>query len=93
MFANVNKSNAEYTKDKSNDEDNEDSHSAEEEQNTKDSESVKTPPVKKRALFNAMAILNGDRKKCLDEIGFGSMTGMGIHELPGKLEYLWVDVH
>nr|GEZ25029.1 RNA-directed DNA polymerase, eukaryota, reverse transcriptase zinc-binding domain protein [Tanacetum cinerariifolium] len=36
-------------------------------------------------LFNAMDILNGDRKKCLDEMGFGSMIGMGIHELPGKL--------
>nr|GFC32544.1 hypothetical protein [Tanacetum cinerariifolium] len=90
MFADVNKSNAEYTKDNSNDEDNEDSHSAE------DSESVKTLPVKKRGrpkkivrandtLFNAMAILNGDRKKCLDEMGFGSMIGMGIHELSGKL--------
>nr|GFA00044.1 ulp1 protease family, C-terminal catalytic domain-containing protein [Tanacetum cinerariifolium] len=48
MFADVNKSNAEYTKYKSNDKDNEDSHSAEEEQNTEDSESVKTQPVKKR---------------------------------------------
>nr|GFA45731.1 hypothetical protein [Tanacetum cinerariifolium] len=38
------------------------------------------------ALFNAMVILNGDRKKCLDEMGFGSMIGMGIHELSGKLE-------
>nr|GEW65775.1 hypothetical protein [Tanacetum cinerariifolium] len=147
------------SRDNSNDEDNEDSHSAEEEQNTEDSESVKTPPVKKcsrpkkivranenksssvkrrgrprkrndeskkqticskrkgreykvnddddndgtkkmkkkskifdeksknsnihirttpTALFNAMAILNGDRKKCLHEMGFGSMIGMGI---------------
>nr|GEX28874.1 hypothetical protein [Tanacetum cinerariifolium] len=47
-YRDVNKSSAEYTKDNSNDEDNKDSHSAEEEQNTKDSESVKTPPVKKR---------------------------------------------
>nr|GEX52563.1 hypothetical protein [Tanacetum cinerariifolium] len=36
-------------------------------------------------LFNAMAILNGDRKKCLHEMGFGSMIGMGIYELSGKL--------
>nr|GFB87083.1 hypothetical protein [Tanacetum cinerariifolium] len=43
----VNKSSAEYTKDNSNNEDNEDSHSAKKEQNTKDYESVKTPPVKK----------------------------------------------
>nr|GEY62153.1 hypothetical protein [Tanacetum cinerariifolium] len=150
FVCNVNKSSAKYTKDNSNDEDNEDNHSAEEEQNTKDSESVKTPPVKKRGrpkklsglmrinrrllidkgiqgkammnrkskqlvlkekeentkanenkknskihtrttptvLFNAMAILNGDRKKCLHEMGFGSMIGMGIHELSGKLESL-----
>nr|GFC37141.1 hypothetical protein [Tanacetum cinerariifolium] len=122
----VNKSNAEYTKDKSNDEDNEDSHSAKEEQITEDSESVKTPPVKKRGrpkkivrandsksssvkrrvsprnrndelkkktivLFNAMDILNGDRKKCLDEMGFGSMIEMGIHELPGKLGFYVID--
>nr|GEV27128.1 hypothetical protein [Tanacetum cinerariifolium] len=197
----INKSSAECTEDNSNDKDNEDSHSAEEEQNTKDSNYVKTPPVKKRgcpkkivranenksssvkrrgrprksndeskkqtigskrkgreykveddddndgtkrmkkkmdhkeakvkrkrnqkntkrkfvdesssefevtttsskgkkhkknikirtrttptALFNAMAILNVDRKKCLYEIGFGSMIGMKIHELPGMLE-------
>nr|GFA17616.1 hypothetical protein [Tanacetum cinerariifolium] len=140
MFADVNKSNAEYTKDKSNDEDNEDSYSAEEEQNTEDSERVSprnrndelkkktigskrkrreykvddddekngTKKMKKKskiydennknskirtrttptALFNALAILNGDRKKCLDEMGFGSMIEMGIHELPGKLESL-----
>nr|GEY01624.1 ulp1 protease family, C-terminal catalytic domain-containing protein [Tanacetum cinerariifolium] len=172
MFADVNKSNAKYTKDNSNDEDNEDNHSVEEEQNTEDYESVKTLPVKKRgrpkktvrandsksssikrrmsprnrndelkkktigskrkgreykvddddenngtkkmkkkskiydennknrkirtrttptALFNAMAILNGDRKKCLDEMGFGSMIGMGIHELPGKLGFYVID--
>nr|GFB06383.1 hypothetical protein [Tanacetum cinerariifolium] len=44
----INKSSVEYTEDNSNDEDNEDSHSAEEEQNSEDSDSVKTPPVKKR---------------------------------------------
>nr|GFA69430.1 ulp1 protease family, C-terminal catalytic domain-containing protein [Tanacetum cinerariifolium] len=38
-----------------------------------------------------MAILNGDRKKCLDEMGFGSMIGMGIHELPGKLGFYVID--
>nr|GEZ16279.1 hypothetical protein [Tanacetum cinerariifolium] len=38
------------------------------------------------ALFNAMAILNVDRKKCLYEMGFGSLIGMAIHELPGMLE-------
>nr|GEY96762.1 hypothetical protein [Tanacetum cinerariifolium] len=133
----VNKSSVEYTKDNSNDEDNEDSHSAEEEQNTEDfergrprksnDESKKqrigskreereykveddgdndgTKKLKKKSkisdennknskirtrttpttLFNAMAILNGDRKKCLHEMGFGSIIGMGIHELPGKL--------
>nr|GEY67690.1 hypothetical protein [Tanacetum cinerariifolium] len=43
------------------------------------------------ALFNAMAILNGGRKKCLDEIGFGSMIGMRIHELPGKLGFYVID--
>nr|GEY06260.1 hypothetical protein [Tanacetum cinerariifolium] len=169
FVCNVNKSSVEYTEDNSNDEDNEDSHSAEEEQNTKDSESVKTPHVKKRGspkkiikanenksssdkrqgrprksndeskkqtigskrkgreykvdddddndndgtkkmkkkskisvennknskihtrttpttLCNAMAILNGDRKKCLHEMGFGSMIGMGIHELSRKLD-------
>nr|GEW02762.1 hypothetical protein [Tanacetum cinerariifolium] len=51
---------------------------------------IRTTPT---TLFNAMAILNGDRKKCLHEMVFGSMIGMGIHELPRKLEYLWVDVH
>nr|GFB70925.1 ulp1 protease family, C-terminal catalytic domain-containing protein [Tanacetum cinerariifolium] len=174
----VNKSSDEYTKDNSNNEDNEDSHSAEEEQNTKDSESVKTPPVKKRGddahndgtkrmkkkmdhkeanvkrktnqkntkrkimdesssefkvtttsskgkkhkagskgkkekkskisdennknikihtrttpttLFNVMAILNGDRKKFLYEMGFGSMIGMAIHELSRKLGFYVID--
>nr|GEW50897.1 hypothetical protein [Tanacetum cinerariifolium] len=48
FVCNVNKSSAEYTEDNSNDEDNEDSHSAEEEQNTEATEFVKTPPVKKR---------------------------------------------
>nr|GEZ71399.1 hypothetical protein [Tanacetum cinerariifolium] len=42
-------------------------------------------------LFNAMAILNDDRKKCLHEMGFGSMIGMGIHELPGKLCFYVID--
>nr|GEY45169.1 hypothetical protein [Tanacetum cinerariifolium] len=37
-------------------------------------------------LFNAMANLNVDRKKCLHEMGFGSMIGMEIHELPGMLD-------
>nr|GEU96295.1 hypothetical protein [Tanacetum cinerariifolium] len=140
FVCNVNKSSAEYTEYNSNDEDNKDRHSAEEEQNTKDYESVKTPPVKKRGrpkktfranenkssyvkrrgcprksndeskkqtigskrkeentkttpttLFNAMAILNGDRKKCLHEMGFGSMLGMEIHELPGKLGFYVID--
>nr|GEZ68472.1 hypothetical protein [Tanacetum cinerariifolium] len=88
----VKKSNAEYTKYKSNDEDNEDSHSAEEGQNTKDSESVKTLPVKKRdrpKKLSGLMIVNHhllkDEKKCLDEMGFESMIEMGIHELPGKL--------
>nr|GEW87977.1 ulp1 protease family, C-terminal catalytic domain-containing protein [Tanacetum cinerariifolium] len=40
-------------------------------------------------LFNAMAILNVHRKKCLYEMGFGSMIGMAIHELLGmQLLYL-----
>nr|GEW57320.1 hypothetical protein [Tanacetum cinerariifolium] len=43
----INKSSVEYTEDNSNDEDNEDSHSAEEEQNIEDSDSLKTPPVRK----------------------------------------------
>nr|GEZ40251.1 hypothetical protein [Tanacetum cinerariifolium] len=43
------------------------------------------------ALFNALAILNGGRKKCLDEMGFGSMIGMGIHELSGKLGFYVID--
>nr|GEW22519.1 hypothetical protein [Tanacetum cinerariifolium] len=42
-------------------------------------------------LFNAMAILNGDRKKYLHEMGFGSMIGMGIHELSGKLGFYVID--
>nr|GEY81180.1 hypothetical protein [Tanacetum cinerariifolium] len=42
-------------------------------------------------LFNAMAILNGDIKKCLHEMGFGSMIGMGIHELLGKLGFYVID--
>nr|GFD31478.1 hypothetical protein [Tanacetum cinerariifolium] len=36
------------------------------------------------ALFNAIAILNDDRKKCLHEMGFASMIGMEIYELLGK---------
>nr|GFA13845.1 RNA-directed DNA polymerase, eukaryota, reverse transcriptase zinc-binding domain protein [Tanacetum cinerariifolium] len=43
------------------------------------------------ALFNAIAILNDDRKKCLHEMGFASMIGMGIYELPGKLGYYVID--
>nr|GEU93932.1 ulp1 protease family, C-terminal catalytic domain-containing protein [Tanacetum cinerariifolium] len=42
-------------------------------------------------LFNAMAILNVDRKKCLYEMGFGSMIGMAIHELPGMLGFYVID--
>nr|GEU43089.1 hypothetical protein [Tanacetum cinerariifolium] len=37
------------------------------------------------ALFSAMGILNADRKKCLQEMGFGSMIGMPLHEIPGML--------
>nr|GEY77696.1 hypothetical protein [Tanacetum cinerariifolium] len=44
----IDKSSAEYTTNNSNDEDNEDGKSAEEEQNNEDSDSVKTPTVKKR---------------------------------------------
>nr|GEW13205.1 hypothetical protein [Tanacetum cinerariifolium] len=174
LVCNVKKSSAKYTEDNSNDEDNEDSHSAEEEKNTEDSEPIRTPPVKKRgrpkkivranenksssvkrrgrprksndeskkqtigskrkgreykvddnddddndgtkkmnkeskisdennknskirtrttptALFNAMDILNGDRKKCLHEMGFGSMIGIGMHELLGKLGFYVID--
>nr|GEX99696.1 hypothetical protein [Tanacetum cinerariifolium] len=43
------------------------------------------------ALFNAMAILNADRKKCLYEMGFGSLIGMAIHELPGMLGFYVID--
>nr|GEW82575.1 hypothetical protein [Tanacetum cinerariifolium] len=192
VIKDINKSSAEYTEDNSNDEDNEDSHSAEEEQNTEDSDSVKTlrgrpkksndklkkqtigsnkkgreykeeddndndgtkrmkkkmdhkeAKVKRKrdqkntkrkivdesssefevittsskgkkhkknikisdenkknikirtrttptTLFNAMAILNVDRKKCLYEIGFGSMIGMAIHELLGMLGFYVID--
>nr|GFB79781.1 hypothetical protein [Tanacetum cinerariifolium] len=35
--------------------------------------------------------LNSDRKKCLHEMGFGSMIGMGIHELSGKLGFYFID--
>nr|GFA17137.1 hypothetical protein [Tanacetum cinerariifolium] len=38
-----------------------------------------------------MAILNDDRKKCLHEMDFASMIGMGIYELPGKLGYYVID--
>ncbi|GJX09428.1 hypothetical protein Tco_0199287 [Tanacetum coccineum] len=37
------------------------------------------------SLFSAMCILNPDRKKCIRDMGFGSMIGMAIHELPGVL--------
>nr|GEX43262.1 ulp1 protease family, C-terminal catalytic domain-containing protein [Tanacetum cinerariifolium] len=187
MIQNINKSSAEYTEDNSNDEDNEDNHSAKEEQNAEYFDSAKNPPVKKRgrpkkifkaneneskereykveddddndetkrmkkkmdhkeakvkrkrnqkntkrnivdessfefevtttsskgkkhknnikitdenkknikirtrttptALFNAMSILNVDRKKCLYEMGFGCMIGILIHELPGMLGF------
>nr|GFA39290.1 hypothetical protein [Tanacetum cinerariifolium] len=43
------------------------------------------------ALFNAMAILNVDRKKCLYEMGFGSMIRMEIHKLPGMLGFYVID--
>ncbi|GJV23004.1 ulp1 protease family, C-terminal catalytic domain-containing protein [Tanacetum coccineum] len=133
------------TEDNANDEDNEDSHSAQEEQNTKDYESLETllikrcgcskksvrtnenksSSVKKRgrprksndeakkktisskrkikrsrktrtrttptSLFNAMPILNVDRQKCLHEMGFGSMIGMAIHELSGKIGFYVID--
>nr|GEU61229.1 ulp1 protease family, C-terminal catalytic domain-containing protein [Tanacetum cinerariifolium] len=42
-------------------------------------------------LFNAMSILNVDRKKCLYKMGFGSMIGMAIHELPGMLGFYVID--
>nr|GEX74282.1 hypothetical protein [Tanacetum cinerariifolium] len=42
-----------------------------------------TPTV----LFNAMAILNVDRKNCLYEMGFGSTIGMTIHELSRMLGF------
>nr|GFA01186.1 ulp1 protease family, C-terminal catalytic domain-containing protein [Tanacetum cinerariifolium] len=44
-----------------------------------------------KALFNAMAILNVDRKKCLYEMGFGSMIGMAIHELSRMLGFYVID--
>nr|GEW37651.1 ulp1 protease family, C-terminal catalytic domain-containing protein [Tanacetum cinerariifolium] len=60
-----------------------------------DDENNKNSKIRTRTtpttLFNAMAILNGDREKCLHEIGFGSMIGMGIHELPGKLGFYVID--
>ncbi|GKE34300.1 hypothetical protein Tco_1453622, partial [Tanacetum coccineum] len=37
------------------------------------------------SLFSAMCILNPDRKKCIRDMGFGSMIGMAIHEIPGVL--------
>nr|GEW78381.1 ulp1 protease family, C-terminal catalytic domain-containing protein [Tanacetum cinerariifolium] len=49
---------------------------------------TRTTPM---ALFNTMAILNDDRKKCLHEMGFGSMIGMGIHELSRKLGFYVID--
>nr|GEW38947.1 hypothetical protein [Tanacetum cinerariifolium] len=60
----INKSSAEYTKDNSNDEDNEDSHSAEEEQNTKDSDSVKTSPVKKSGRPKNINYIKMIKEKC-----------------------------
>nr|GFD11042.1 hypothetical protein [Tanacetum cinerariifolium] len=64
----VNKSSAEYTKDNSNDKDNEDSHSAKEEQNTEDSESVKTLRVIKRGRPKKIARAN-DNKSLSVKIG------------------------
>nr|GEU91080.1 hypothetical protein [Tanacetum cinerariifolium] len=119
----VNKSSDEYTKDNSNQEDNEDNHLAEEEQNTKDSESIKTPPIKKcgrpkklpglmiinrhllkdegvqrKAMMNQKSkqlVLKENeentKKKCLHETCFGSMIGMGIYELLGKLGFYVID--
>nr|GFB75840.1 hypothetical protein [Tanacetum cinerariifolium] len=43
------------------------------------------------ALFNAMAILNVDRMKCLYKMDFGSMIGMAIHKLPGMLGFYVID--
>nr|GFA54194.1 hypothetical protein [Tanacetum cinerariifolium] len=43
------------------------------------------------ALFNAMAILNVDRKKCFYEMGFGSMIRMATHELPRMLGFYVID--
>ena len=37
------------------------------------------------ALFSAMNVLNPKRKKCLIKMGFGSLIGMKIHEIPGAL--------
>nr|GEZ62256.1 hypothetical protein [Tanacetum cinerariifolium] len=60
-----------------------------------DDENNKNSKIRTRttptALFNAMAILNDDRKKCFHEMGFGSMIGMGIHELLGKLCFYVID--
>nr|GEW22520.1 hypothetical protein [Tanacetum cinerariifolium] len=42
-------------------------------------------------LFNVMAILNVDRKKCLYEMGFGGIIGMAIHELPGMQGFYVID--
>nr|GEY95921.1 hypothetical protein [Tanacetum cinerariifolium] len=167
MFVDINKSSVEYTEDNSNDEDNEKSHSVEKEQNTKDSDLVKTPTVKKRGRpkkivrdnenktpsvkrrgrprknnneskkqtigskrkgreykveddddneakvkrkrnqkNNKRKIVDEsssefevtttsskdvDRKKCLYEMGFGSLIGMAIHELLGMLGFYVID--
>nr|GEY64601.1 ulp1 protease family, C-terminal catalytic domain-containing protein [Tanacetum cinerariifolium] len=60
-----------------------------------DDENNKNSKIRTRTtpttLFNAMAILNDDRKKCLHELGFGSMVGMGIYELPRKLGFYVID--
>nr|GEZ10148.1 hypothetical protein [Tanacetum cinerariifolium]GEZ10588.1 hypothetical protein [Tanacetum cinerariifolium] len=142
---NINKSSAEYIEDNSNNEDNEDSNSAEEEQNNEDSDSLKTPPVKKRGRPKKFVKDNenktssvkrrgrprknndeskkqtigskrkgreykvedgGDNdgtkrmkkkmdhreaKKCLYEMGFGSLIGMVIYELPGMLGFYVIE--
>nr|GEX43127.1 hypothetical protein [Tanacetum cinerariifolium] len=53
----------------SNDEDNEDNHSAEEEQNTKNSDSVKTPPVKKRGRPKKIVRANENKSSSVKRRG------------------------
>nr|GEU65248.1 RNA-directed DNA polymerase, eukaryota [Tanacetum cinerariifolium] len=72
-----------------------DSSKSKKKKKSKISENNRNSKIRNRttptALFNAMAILNDDRKKCLHEMGFGSMIGMGIHELPRKLGFYVID--